>query len=417
MTIKFRIIGFIFCYYVVAFGASTPKTFTHTIVVRDHLNGVSTEQTVTAKLWDSTLTAWKGTDTQTGIQGLPTPDFTWIPNAYVNRRPLSPVNPIVGWPGRICVRVDRPPPFRLDTSVQRCSGALVGPHFVLTAAHCVVQPYTQGSIQIGWVTDSVLIRPGYNLKMDAPGFDRVRVVKSYVSKSKFDSGVPYAGDNEWALLELDRDVGTHLGWARVIPIDYSKTSQMIHMMGYPLIPKPCGGVVNCDTTPKTDTIMHSWQELDYAPDPIAPYQEWLPMISPWEGESGSGTFMCPDDSCRGGKINIVGVRWTISAINSNDSVMTGVMAAILKDDVKTPALSVEVRETESFGLHLENGTLRATSALDGEWQLLSLDGRHLATPSFGRSLSIASDRLPRGVTLIVFRTPGQAPVTRRWTSP
>ncbi len=394
-------------------GFAAGRTFTHTVVIRDHLKGVSTERTIRANLWDSTLTAWTGTLPQPGIKGLPTPDPVWIPNLYANRRPLSPQEPLLGWPGRIGARVDRYQE-NIDSSVERCSGALVAPHFVITAAHCTVEPITLvGSIQEGWVTDSLSVRPGYNLKQNYPGIGVVRVIRSYVSKSQFADGIPYPGDNEWALLELEKDVGTLLGWARVIPIDYSQKPQKVHVLGYPLIPKSCRNDPDCDPTTKTDTLCHSWQDLQYS-SVTGPSQEWLPTIPGWEGESGSGYFRCNDDSCRNGNIDVIGVRWSIAAISSIDSVMSGVIAAILKDDIKLPPASVAQMVRTEFDLRMENGLLRAVAEQSGEWQILSLDGRALGAPTFGRSLSVATDRLPRGVALVVFRAPGQAPVTRRW---
>lgn len=94
--------------------------------------------------------------------------------------------------------------------------------------------------------------------------------------------------------------------------------------------------------------------------------------------------------------------------------MVGVVAALLKDDIKLPPASIAQRSEESVQLRLVNGVLVAESPRDGEWQILSLDGRTVLPPSYGRNLSVPLDRLPRGMALVVFREPGQAPVTRRW---
>jgi hypothetical protein len=274
---------------------------------------------------------------------------------------------------------------------------------------------SDGTIQNGWVTDSFVIRPSYNLGKAANGFDRVRVVKSWISKSKFPPTVPnvptYAGDDEWAILELDQDVGTTLGWARVIPIDYSQSSQDIHFLGYPFIPPPCQQGVTCDTTTKTDTLCHSWGELYRYPNQLR--AGWVNMAEGWGGESGSGALQCPDDSCHTGKINVIGTRWTEQYISSIDSVMAGIISAILKSDVKIPT-SVALTARSRLDLHLENGSLRANADIDGEWQILSLDGRAILPSTFGRDLSIPADRLSHGVALIVFRAPGHAPITRQW---
>jgi len=82
-----------------------------------------------------------------------------------------------------------------------------------------------------------------------------------------------------------------------------------------------------------------------------------------------------------------------------------VISTLLKD-VKIPA-SVERRnQAPSFELNTANGVLQAQTTRDGEWQILSLDGRTVLPSSFGRNLSVPLEHLPRGVALVVFRAPG-----------
>jgi hypothetical protein len=164
------------------------------------------------------------------------------------RHPLSPKDAVIGWPGRIAARLDR---LQVDDSLyQDCSASLVGPKYAMTAAHCLVYPSCGPTIQEGWVTDSLYLRPGYNLGKSAPGYDRVRVVKSMLMRTKFPDVAAYAGDDEWALLELEKDVGTELGWARVIPINYAWSTQWVHMMGYPQDPPACPKGEVCDMATK-----------------------------------------------------------------------------------------------------------------------------------------------------------------------
>lgn len=392
--------------------SASAKSVTMTVVVRDHLAGKATEMQITGKMWDSTAGSWTGTRPQVGIQGLPTPEPQYVEGVRTKYRfPLSPTQATLGWPGRIAARLD----VQADEihSGQHCSASLIGPKYAMTAAHCVLYPSTGPTIQDGWYSDSFYLRPGYNLGQSASGFDQIRVIKSTVLRTKF-PGVPeYTGDDEWAILELERDVGTELGWARVIPIDYSNRYQRVHMMGYPLIPEDCPKGEVCDMATKTDTLCHYWSDMNFR-DGYG-VMAWSPRGEAWGGESGSGVFRCPDDSCRFGGINLIGVRWTTEAIGSIDSAMSGIIANILKD-VKVPTASVASADHPGFSMRMDRGYLNASADRDGEWQILSLDGRAIGRPSYGRNLFIPADRLPRGVALVVFRTPGQAPVTRRWVA-
>ncbi|MEK7392494.1 MAG: hypothetical protein AAB214_07985 [Fibrobacterota bacterium] len=366
---------------------------------------------MTGKLWDSTAGSWIGTRPQSGIQGLPAEYPVENPDgSKTYRHPLSPTDAVIGWPGRIAARLDR---LQVDDSLyQDCSASLVGPKFAMTAAHCLVYPSCGPTIQEGWVTDSLYLRPGFNLGKSAPGYDRVRVVKSMLMRTKFPGVAEYAGDDEWALLELEKDVGTELGWARVIPINYAWSIQWLHMMGYPQDPPACPVGSICDMATKTDTLCHSWVDTYFNPLD-GTKMVWNQQGGGWGGESGAGVFRCSNSTCSQGDINLVGVRWTVSAISSMDSTMTGIIATLLKD-VKVPTATTMDREPGGFELRMISNALVGNAPRDGEWQILSLDGRAIGAPSFGRNLSVPADRLPRGVALVVFRAPGQAPVTRRW---
>jgi len=75
---------------------------------------------------------------------------------------------------------------------------------------------------------------------------------------------------------------------------------------------------------------------------------------------------------------------------------------------------VEMANGGEFKLRMDGGIVHAQAEREGLWQILSLDDRAISAPSYGRTLSVDANRLPRGVALVVFREPGQAPITRRW---
>ena len=397
------------------------KSVTMPVVVRDHLKGTSTQIQVTGTLFDSTAGSWVGT--RPGIDGLPTPMILWDPPYDQNRHVLQKTDAAPGWPGRIGLRLDHQNTNGILG--QECSGILVGPKNALTAAHCV-NYRSQEAIGDGWTSDSLFVRPGFDRGLDLPASTAqsgriapIRVVKSWVPRSVFEyaeqAGYAYSGDDDWAILELDRDIGTELGWAAVGPLKPGDERKYYHFLSYPGYPQ-CHDGQFCDPVSRTDTLCHSYTPVEllyWDPTGRDQKEDWRPLVSSWFGESGAGFLDCPDQTCKGGKITARGTRWKEVSISAIDSTMSAIISTLLKD-VKIPTAMLAPSVRSDFAMHLEGGFLRATSDRDGEWQVLSLDGRSMGASSFGKTLVFAQDRLPRGVALVVFRAPGQAPLTQRW---
>ncbi|MBK8804820.1 MAG: trypsin-like peptidase domain-containing protein [Fibrobacteres bacterium] len=314
----------------------------HTIVVRDHLKAVSSEATIQASMGDTSSGSWTGS--LTGIDGLPTPAVPEDPPFILMRSALWTGSQTRGWPGRAAVRLD----VKSYDSIlyPNCSGYLVGPKHVLTAGHCMVMPTSTSTIQEDWYSDSVFARAGLDRGADYPGMVPVRVVKTAISKSVFPASKSYDGDNDWALLELESDIGTRLGWAQVAPMEASRDGKNIHMLGYPIRPPACRTGLPCDTVSRKDTLCHSWGPLKR--NNFGPIQDWAPKVPGWQGESGSGVLDCPDDACRLGKLRVRGTRWTVEAVNAFDSTMSGVLAKLL-ESVKVPLSGLQAQTSVGSG--------------------------------------------------------------------
>lgn len=372
-------------------------TVTHTVVVRDHLKAVSSEIVISGKRGDTTAGSWIGT--LPGIDGLPTPPISDTPPFMLLRHPLQKTNTPPGWPGRIGSRLD----FEIYTGSYRprCSGSLVGPRFFLTAAHCVISPTSISTIQEEWISDSFYVRPGFDHGRDVPGTSPTRVVKSYVSKSVFPIGTPYDGDNDWAILELATDPGTLLGWAQVVPMSDDRENEPMHMLGYPIFAPACPSGQVCDTATRRDTLHHSWSHLWRYHEGTT--QDWCPEVTAWQGESGSGTFDCPDDSCKKGIIHVRATRWKDRALSSIDSTMSGVIAAILKD-VKVPTGIADRDPTTELEVRSTSRGIEVSTARIGVLEVRDARGRTLVQAGSGTRWSL--DRLDRtGVLVFVVRFP------------
>jgi hypothetical protein len=98
-----------------------------------------------------------------------------------------------------------------------------------------------------------------------------------------------------------------------------------------------------------------------------------------------------------------------------DSSMSGIISIILKN-VQVPSSIAKRTTPTGFELRASGTMLVASAPQEGEWQILSLDGRRLVPQAFGKTISVRLEALGSQVALVVFREPGKAPVVRRWVS-
>ncbi|MFO7446646.1 MAG: T9SS type A sorting domain-containing protein [Ignavibacteriaceae bacterium] len=229
--------------------------------------------------------------TEPGFTGLPAtpPVFSTPDSTFTGLFRVSDLFNINNFPVRTSVKISY---IKDDSIIQRCSGTMIGPDMVLTAAHCVCWD-TDSSLAGKEYYDSIIVYPAYNNGSQSSLFLSSAAEKYFITNTFFTGSF-----EDIALIKLKESIGYRTGWLGIAfneDVSFFET-QLYHKFSYPGAPDPG------DTSKKYngDTLYYSYGELFRT----GTFLEF--KITGIPGQSGSSIFSFNDN-----QYNIWGVlNWS-----------------------------------------------------------------------------------------------------------